>query len=88
MLNASVKYEGDVGMAMAHVAKKVQNGEATKALALQTIGQLHQSQIAAHIRSGEFTANAPSTIKRKGSSKPLVDTGRHLIPGLRYEVLK
>lgn len=28
-----------------------------------------------NIRNGNWVANAPSTIKRKGSSKPLIDTG-------------
>ena len=27
------------------------------------------------IKEGEFSPNAPSTIKKKGSDKPLIDTG-------------
>lgn len=38
-------------------------------------------KVQAKIRSGEFVPNAPLTIKRKKSSKPLIDTGR-----LRQEI--
>lgn len=88
MRDSAVKYEHDVGLIMGHLAKKVQNGQATQQLALETLGAAHQAHIAAHIRSGEFEPNAPSTIERKGSTVPLVDQGRVLVPGLRYEVLK
>ena len=36
---------------------------------------------------GNWKANAPSTIKRKGSSQPLIDTGR-LMKSINYEVVK
>lgn len=88
MADTAVKYDQDTGLIMAHLSKKVQNGQATKELALDTLGQAYQDRIATHIRSGEFEPNAPSTIARKGSSVPLVDEGRALVPGLRYEVLK
>lgn len=88
MHDAAINYADMIGAAMAHVATKVQLGAATADVALATIGQMHQDQIAETIRSGNFTPNAPSTIARKGSSVPLVDEGRHLIPGLRYEVTK
>jgi hypothetical protein len=40
------------------------------------IGVLGVGLIQKEIISGGFDANAPSTIKKKGSSKPLIDTGR------------
>lgn len=86
MTDAAVKYSHDVGLAMAHAAKAVVNGRVTKLSALQQLGEFHQNQIRAHLRSGEFAPNAPSTIKKKGSAVPLVDQGRHLIPGLRWVV--
>lgn len=86
LFDASVKYSHDVGLAMAHAAKAVANGRVTKLSALQQLGEFHQNQVRAHLRSGEFAPNAPSTIKKKGSAVPLVDKGRHLIPGLRWVV--
>ena len=50
-----------------------QTGEAVK-------GQLQQS-----IVSTNSPPNAPSTIARKGSAKPLVDTG-HMLASVDYEV--
>lgn len=42
---------------------------------LNTIGLFQQDLIQTEIEQGDFVANAPATIKRKGSDKPLVDTG-------------
>lgn len=86
MFDAAIKYEGDLRKIMTHAAKKVSAGAVSPENALAQIGQYYQNVISAHIRSGEFKANAPSTIKKKKSAIPLVDKGRHLIPGLRYIV--
>lgn len=43
--------------------------------ALSSLGQFMVMSIQRTIASGGFTPNAPSTIKKKGSSKPLIDTG-------------
>ncbi len=86
MTDAAIKYSHDVGLAMAHAARAVVNGRVTKLSALQQLGEFHQNQIRAHLVSGEFTPNAPSTIKKKKSAVPLVDQGRHLIPGLRWVI--
>lgn len=42
-----------------------------KQIALVAQGDVQQNMV-----EGSWTPNAPSTIKRKGSSKPLIDTGR------------
>ena len=39
------------------------------------IGLMLQDEIKGQITHGTFVPNAPSTIKRKGSSHPLIDTG-------------
>lgn len=39
------------------------------------IGIVLQDEIQQQITKGNFVPNAPSTIKRKGSSRPLIDTG-------------
>ena len=37
--------------------------------------------------TGSFTPNKPATIKRKGSSRPLIDTG-HLRQSITSKVVK
>ena len=41
----------------------------------ERIGMIMQSEIQKSIDSGPWKANSPMTIARKGSSKPLIDTG-------------
>lgn len=43
---------------------------------LKEIGIFQKDLIQEKITEGEFTPNAVSTIKQKGSSKPLIDSGR------------
>ena len=43
---------------------------------LEGIGVKMVSLVQKEIRNGDFAANAPSTIRAKGSSKPLIDSGR------------
>lgn len=43
---------------------------------LNSIGSFTKGQMQKEIRNGDWEPNAPSTIARKGSSKPLIDTGR------------
>ena len=43
---------------------------------LSEIGIFQKDLIQDKILSGEFAPNAPSTVRKKGSSKPLIDTGR------------
>lgn len=44
--------------------------------AMEILGQQAKGDIQEKIGSGDFTPNAPSTIKKKGSSTPLIDTGQ------------
>ena len=48
---------------------------ATAEKILNTVGLFQQDLIQTEIEKGDFVANAPSTIKKKGSDKPLIDTG-------------
>jgi len=49
---------------------------ATAEHCLTQIGVLAKGLVQDKIESGQYTPNAPSTIKRKKSDKPLIDTGR------------
>ena len=42
----------------------------------EQIALIAQGDVQQNIANGKWTANAPSTIKRKKSSKPLIDTGK------------
>lgn len=62
-------------------AEGLQDGKAVMQI-YQSIALIAQADVQQNIVNGDWVANAPSTIKRKGSSKPLIDTGR-----LRQSVL-
>lgn len=53
--------------------------------ALSLIGEWYQGEIQQEIIDGGFAPNAQSTIDKKGSSQPLIDTGR-LRQSIRYVV--
>lgn len=55
---------------------EVQNGEITKQAALERLGELGVRLVQQKIRNGAFVPLKASTIARKGSSKPLIDTGQ------------
>lgn len=42
---------------------------------LNTVGLFQKDLIQTEIEQGDFVANLPRTIQRKGSEKPLIDTG-------------
>lgn len=55
---------------------KVLDGKQSEEQALAKIGVFYQGKTQETFVKGEFAANAPFTVERKGSSKPLIDTGR------------
>lgn len=55
--------------------------------ALNQLGNAVQGMVQKKIVNGPFTPNAPATIKRKGSDRPLIDTG-HLRQSIRYVIQK
>jgi len=69
------------------LAKLVTEGKLTAETAMARLGEFGQSGVKSYIRNGVFTPNASSTIAKKGSSKPLIDTTKNLIPAIRYQVL-
>lgn len=56
--------------------KKLVTGGTDAESVLKAIGVFQKGLVQKQIIDGDFEPNAPSTIKRKGSDKPLVDTGR------------
>lgn len=55
--------------------------------AINQLGNVVQGMVQKKIVDGPFKANAPATIKRKGSDRPLIDTG-HLRQSIRYVIEK
>lgn len=54
--------------------RQLVNGKSPEAV-LRQIGVFQKGLVQEEITDGSFTPNSPATIKRKGSDKPLIDTG-------------
>jgi hypothetical protein len=67
---------GDYQLIIRRLAARVIAGQMTRRYALQVVGQKVESDIKRRIEMGIPPPNAPETIKRKGSSKTLIDTGQ------------
>lgn len=67
--------------------KKVLNGGMSVDAALGQLGLMASSDIKEQIKNGSFTPLKAATIKRKGSSKPLIDTGQ-MRQSVTYELEK
>jgi len=55
---------------------KMLRGDKTLTDALDELGTIAAADVRTTIANGEFEPLKPATIKRKGSSRPLIDTGR------------
>lgn len=65
--------------------KIVEGGTAQEAL--QKLGAVAKGIVQKEIRNGTFEPNKPSTIKRKGSDHPLIDTG-HMRQSVQFVIDK
>lgn len=66
--------KSEISSYMAAQKKKFLKGTGAKNI-LNEIGLFQKKNVQAEITEGSFVPNAPSTIKIKGSSRPLIDTG-------------
>ncbi|MFY0735620.1 hypothetical protein [Aurantimonas sp. NFXS3] len=57
-------------------AAQIMRGEISMQAAMARLGIYFQGKIQAEITALDSPPNAPSTIRQKGSSNPLIDTGR------------
>lgn len=66
---------------------KIIDGKLSVDIALKNLGEWYQKKLQMTIRNAKSWAapNAPATVARKGSSSPLIDTGR-MVQSVRYEV--
>ncbi len=67
--------EGKINQFLQAEVQSLANGKTAEAL-LNEIGNFQKSLVQEKITEGTFAPNAEQTIRRKGSSKPLIDTGR------------
>ncbi len=68
------KHRDDIEHFMMEQEKALQEGAAAKEI-LEMVGLFMKDLIQTEIEQGDFAANAQATIHRKGSAKPLIDTG-------------
>lgn len=66
----------DVKGEMEAVAKQANRREVSAEQALKKVGLFGEKSIQEAITDGTYEPNAPSTVRRKKSSKPLIDTGK------------
>lgn len=64
---------------------KMLRGQATVEQALGQLGEMAKGDVQTEIRSGNFAPLKPATIKRKGSSRPLIDTGQ-MVQSIAWEL--
>lgn len=65
--------------------QRVVNGATSMRLALELLGQVASGDVKKKIRSGPFTPLSQGTIDRKGSDRPLIDTG-DMLKNVTYEL--
>lgn len=73
--NAMAENKGGYGTLMRADAKKIIAGEQTMDRTLSRLGLKAQGDVQQSIVDLRSPPNAPATIKKKGSSNPLIDTG-------------
>ena len=78
------KNQGQISEAKKRIVYRVMEGMPASA-GLAQLGQWYQDVLKGHIRNGGWVPNAPATIKRKGSSRPLIDTGQ-LVNSVRWKI--
>jgi hypothetical protein len=64
-----------IAKTMERLGKLVTDGKLDADTAIKRLGEYGQSGVKSYLRNGPFTPNSDSTIARKKSSKPLIDTG-------------
>lgn len=67
--------EGKIKSFVKSMKKELVSGTSGEQI-LKKIGIFQKDLIQEKITEGDFAPNAASTVKKKGSSKPLIDTGR------------
>lgn len=78
---------GEIGALQEKLAAQVAEGKITPEVAMERLGAAVQGMVQTRIAEGIGPALKPATVARKGSDKPLVDTGQ-LRSSVTYQVLQ
>ena len=84
MADCAEQNAAQIDEAQRRVVYRVLDGANVDAM-LHQLGNWYRDVQRAHIRNGNWVPNAPATIRRKGSDRPLIDTGQ-LVASVGYEV--
>ena len=84
MADCAEQNAAQISEAQRRVVYRVLEGADVDAM-LHQLGNWYRDVQRAHIRHGNWVPNAPATIRRKGSDRPLIDTGQ-LVNAVEYEV--
>lgn len=76
----------EIGNFLEDMLVKILEGASAEYVLEQT-GLFQKDLIQKEITEGSYEPNAPSTVKRKGSSKPLIDTGR-MRQSVNYQIVE
>ena len=80
-------HEAEIKATQERLFKQVSEGKISAEIAIAKLGQFAQDGIKRYIVAGNFEPNAEATIQRKGSSRPLIDTGA-MRNSVRYQIIK
>lgn len=75
-IRATIAEQKNYSVFIAKLVSSVLDGKRTEKQALNLFGARASADMKKRIAAGIEPPNAPSTIARKGSSKPLIDTGK------------
>ncbi len=79
-------HKSEIDSLIDHMVIKILNGSTAEQV-LREAGVFMKGAMQAEITDGSFEPNAPSTVKRKGSDKPLIDTGM-MRASVNYQIKK
>lgn len=79
--------EGRFARLLRRLYKQVVNGKVNPQNGLAKLGVSYEGEMKNTFIVGQFVPNKPATVKRKGSSRPLIDTG-HLRQSIISKVVK
>ena len=81
----SYTHYDDISNLMEKCIDKIADGKMTAHKAFETVGKDVVKKVREMILNGTYAALAESTVKAKGSDKPLYDTGT-LIRSVKYKI--
>ena len=81
------QYRNDLGTFKVRLLNLIYDKKLDYTQALAKLGQRHEDQVKNKITAGPWVPNAESTIRQKGSSKPLIDD-RDMTKAVRYVIAR